>query len=115
MMKLMAAELGVKLNIVNSEWATAVAGIESKKWDIVPALCITDKRKEVIDFSESYITIGATLTTSANNPKGLTTVAAFNRPEVVFAVPSGSWSESVARKWPRKPRSRASASRRPPT
>ncbi len=96
-MKKMAADLGVKLNIVNSEWATAVAGIESKKWDIVPALCITDKRKEVVDFSESYITIGATLTALANNPKGLTTVESFNRPEVVFAVPSGSWSESVAR------------------
>jgi len=27
----------------------------------------------------------------------LTTPEAFNRPEVVFAVPSGSWSESVAR------------------
>ena len=97
LMKLMAADLGVKLNIVNSEWATAVAGIEAKKWDIVPAMCITDKRKEVIDFSESYITIGATLTTAANNPKGLTTVASFNRPEVVFAVPAGSWSESVAK------------------
>ena len=37
-MKRMAADLGVKLNIINSEWATAVAGIETKKWDIVPAL-----------------------------------------------------------------------------
>ena len=36
-MKLMAADLGVKLNIVNSEWATAVAGIDAKKWDVVPA------------------------------------------------------------------------------
>lgn len=96
-MKLMAADLGVKLNIINSEWATAVAGIESKKWDIVPAICITEKRKEVIDFSESYITIGATVTTASNNTKGLTSIDAFNRPEVVFAVPSGSWSESVAR------------------
>ena len=96
-MKRMAADLGVKLNIINSEWATAVAGIESKKWDIVPALCITDKRKEVVDFSESYITIGATLTTAANNTKGLNSVEAFNRPEVVFAVPGGSWSESVAK------------------
>src|SRR6476646_205454 len=68
-MKLMAADLGVKLNIVNSEWATAVAGIDAKKWDIVPALCITEKRKEVIDFSESYITIGATVTTTKDNPK----------------------------------------------
>jgi ABC-type amino acid transport substrate-binding protein len=96
-MKKMAADLGVKLNIINSEWATAVAGIEGKKWDIVPALCITDKRKEVVDFSESYITIGATLTGLAGNPKGLTTVEAFNRPEVVFAVPGGSWSENVAK------------------
>lgn len=96
-MKRMAADLGVKLNVINSEWSTAVAGIETKKWDIVPALCITDKRKEVVDFSESYITIGATLTTLAGNPKGLTTREAFNRPEVVFAVPSGSWSESVAK------------------
>jgi ABC-type amino acid transport substrate-binding protein len=96
-MKLMAANLGVKLNIINSEWATAVAGIDAKKWDIVPALCITDKRKEVIDFSESYITIGATLTTAANNSKGLNSIEAFNKPNVVFAVPSGSWSESVAK------------------
>lgn len=96
-MKMMAADLGVKLNIINSEWATAVAGIEAGKWDIVPALCITPKRKEVIDFSESYITIGATLATRADNPKGLTSLAAFDRPEVVFAVPSGSWSESVAK------------------
>jgi ABC-type amino acid transport substrate-binding protein len=97
LMKLMAADLGVKLKVLNAEWTTAVAGIEADKWDIVPALCITPKRLEVIDFSQSYITIGATVTTSADNPKGLTTVEAFNRPEVVFAVPSGSWSESVAR------------------
>jgi len=97
LMKLMAANLGVKLNIINSEWATAVAGIDAKKWDIVPALCITDKRKEVIDFSESYITIGATVTTTVNNPKHLTTLESFNRPDVIFAVPTGSWSESVAK------------------
>lgn len=96
-MKEMAKDLGVKLNVVNAEWATAVAGIESKKWDIVPALCITDKRKEVVDFSESYITIGATLATAADNPKDLSTLEAFDKPDVVFAVPGGSWSEKVAK------------------
>ena len=96
-MKRMAADLGVKLNIVNAEWATVVAGVETKKWDLVPALCITDKRKESIDFTESYITIGGTLVSLVNNPKNLTTVAAYNRPEVVFAVPAGAWSEAVAK------------------
>jgi polar amino acid transport system substrate-binding protein len=96
-MKRMASDLGVKLNIINSEWATAVAGIETKKWDIVPALCVTDKRKEVVDFVVSDITIGATLVTLASNPKNLTTIEAYNRPEVVFAVPAGAWSEAVAK------------------
>ncbi len=96
-MKLMAADLGVKLNILNAEWATAVPGIEAGKWDIVPALCITDARRKVVDFSESYITIAPVFVALAGNPKNLDSVDAFNRPEVVFAVPSGSWSESVAK------------------
>jgi ABC-type amino acid transport substrate-binding protein len=96
-MKLMAADLGVKLNIINAEWATAVAGIAADKWDIVPALCITEPRKQVVDFSESYITIAPVFVALAGNPKKLDTAEAFNRPEVVFAVPSGSWSESVAK------------------
>jgi len=45
------------------------AGIAADKWDIVPALCITDARKEVVDFSESYITIAPTLVALADNPK----------------------------------------------
>lgn len=96
-MKRMAADLGVKVNFVNAEWATVVPGVETKKWDLVPALCITDKRKESIDFTQSYVTIGGTLVSLANNPKGLTTVEAHNRPEVIFAVPSGAWSEAVAK------------------
>lgn len=96
-MKRIAADLKVKLNIINSEWATAVAGIETKKWDLVPALCITDKRKEVVDFVATDINIGATLVTLASNPKNLTTLEAYNRPEVTFAVPAGAWSEAVAK------------------
>lgn len=96
-MKLMAADLGVRLQIVNAEWATAVAGIAADKWDIVPALCITDARKQVVDFSESYITIAPVFVAAAGNPKKLDSPDLFNRPEVVFAVPSGSWSEFVAK------------------
>jgi ABC-type amino acid transport substrate-binding protein len=96
-LKRMAADLKVKLNIINSEWATAVAGVETKKWDIVPALCVTDKRKEVVDFVISDIIIGPVLVTLTSNPKSLTTLEAYNRPEVVFAVPAGAWSEAVAK------------------
>lgn len=96
-MRLFAKELGVKLDIIPAEWATAVAGITTKRWDIVPATCITPARLEVVDFSESYLKIGAVFVTRSDNPKGLTTLEAFNKPSVVFAVPTGSWSESVAK------------------
>lgn len=96
-MKLFAQELGVRLSILPAEWATAVAGIASKRWDVLPATCITPPRLEIIDFSESYLRIGAIFATRSDNPKGLTSLEAFNRPEVTFAVPTGSWSESVAR------------------
>jgi polar amino acid transport system substrate-binding protein len=96
-MRLFAQDLGVKLNIVPAEWATAVAGITTKRWDIVPATCVTPARLEVVDFSESYLRIGAIFVIRSDNPKGLTSLEAFNRPTVTFAVPTGSWSESVAK------------------
>jgi len=96
-MRLFAQDLGVRLNIVPAEWATAVAGITTKRWDIVPATCITPARLEVVDFSESYLRIGAIFVTRSDNAKGLTSLEAFNRPTVTFAVPTGSWAESVAK------------------
>lgn len=92
-----AKDLGVKLTVVDSEWATAVAGISSKKWDIVPATCITPKRLEVVDFSESYLKLGGVFVTRKDNPRAFKTMEDFNKPEVVFAVPPGAWSESIAK------------------
>jgi len=92
-----AKDLGVKLTVVDAEWATAVAGITTKKWDIVPATCITPKRLEVVDFTQSYLKLGGVLVFKAANPKGFKTVEDFNKPEVVFAVPPGSWAESIAK------------------
>jgi cyclohexadienyl dehydratase len=93
----MAKDLGVKIMFVDAEWSTAVAGIASKKWDIMPGACITPKRLEVIDFSESYLTVGGTLVFLKSNPKNFKSVADFDKPDVVFAVPAGSWSEQIAK------------------
>ena len=62
------------------------------------ALCITDKRKEVIDFSESYITIGATVDDSGQQSETSDHFRNYSTdPDVIFAVPTGSWSELVAK------------------
>ena len=94
---MMAADLGVKLNIINSEWATAVAGIEARQMGHRPGTVYHseaqggDRLQRELHHDRCH----------AGNPsrqsKGADYLAAFNRPEVVFAVPSGSWSKSVAK------------------
>jgi hypothetical protein len=37
----LANELGVDLEFVNAGWDTAVAGVTTGKWDMVPAICAT--------------------------------------------------------------------------
>lgn len=91
-------KLGVKLEVVDAGWDTAVAGVTTGKWDVVPAICITEKRKEVVDFTDPYIELGGAFIVAADNPKNLQTVEDLNKPEVVFADVAGGWGEDFARK-----------------
>ncbi len=91
-------KIGVKLEVVDAGWDTAVAGLTTAKWDVVPAICITDKRKEVVDFTEPYIDLGGAFIVAANNPKNLQTVEDLDKPEIVFADVAGGWGEDFARK-----------------
>ena len=97
LLKQFADHLGVKLEIVSAEWATAVAGITTGKWDLVPALCVTPKRKEAIDFSEAYLMLGGVLTVLKGNDK-INALADANRSEITIAHVAGGWSEQIAKK-----------------
>jgi ABC-type amino acid transport substrate-binding protein len=92
-----AQKLGVKLEFVNAGWDTIVAGITTDKWDLAPALCVTDKRKEVIDYSSTYILLGGVLTVLKDNKK-INSMDDANKPDVVFADVSGGWGEQIAKK-----------------
>jgi ABC-type amino acid transport substrate-binding protein len=92
----LAHELGVELEFVNAGWDTAVAGVTTGKWDMVPAICATPKRDEVIDFSEPYMTIGGVVTVLQENDK-INSVEDADRPEVLFANVAGGWSEQIAK------------------
>ncbi|WP_179404234.1 cystine ABC transporter substrate-binding protein [Burkholderia guangdongensis] len=53
--KAIAAKLGVKPEFVTTEWSGIIAGLQAGKFDvIVNQVGITDKRKEVLDFSTPY-------------------------------------------------------------
>ena len=93
----LAADLGVELEFVNAGWDTAVAGITTGKWDLVPAICVTPKRMEAIDFSETYLMLGGVLTVLKGNDK-VNSVEDANRPEVTIANVAGGWGEQIAKK-----------------
>lgn len=93
-----AEKLGVRAEVVDAGWDTAVAGVTTGKWDVVPAICITAKRIEVVDFTEPYIDLGGAFIVAADNPKNFQTVADLNKPDVVFADVAGGWGEDFARK-----------------
>lgn len=55
MAQLIAQDLGVKLEIKESAFDNLIADLNAKKIDfVVSAMTITDKRKENVDFSDSY-------------------------------------------------------------
>ena len=91
----LADELGVELEFVNAGWDTAVAGITTGKWDLVPALCVTPKRMEVIDFSETYLMLGGVLTVLKSNDK-INSIEDADDPSVTIANVAGGWGEQIA-------------------
>ena len=53
--KALAQKLGVKPEFTTGEWSGLLAGLQAGKYDVViNQVGITDKRKEVFDFSEPY-------------------------------------------------------------
>ncbi|AJK46169.1 transporter substrate-binding domain-containing protein [Burkholderia plantarii] len=53
--KAVAAKLGLKPEFVTTEWSGIIAGLQAGKFDvIVNQVGVTDKRKEVLDFSPGY-------------------------------------------------------------
>lgn len=93
-----AERLGVDVEVVDAGWDTAVAGVTTAKWDVVPAICITEKRMEVVDFTEPYIDLGGAFLVATDNPKNLQTVEDLNNTDIVFADVAGGWGEDFARK-----------------
>lgn len=87
--------LGVELEFVDAEWSTAVAGLGTGKWDIVPALCNTEARREAIDFSDDYLTVGPVLAVMSGQDK-IASVEDANDGSVLIAVNAGGFSEKVA-------------------
>ncbi len=58
--KEVAKRLGVKEDLITTEWSGIIEGLRSGAYDtILGSMAVTDKRKEVVNFSEPYYYSGA--------------------------------------------------------
>ena len=65
----LCARMKVKCEIVAQDWDGIIPALNAKKYDaIMAAMTITDKRKEVISFSEPYANAPSTFLVSKDSP-----------------------------------------------
>lgn len=85
--------LKVKVTFVDTNWDNLVAGLQSNKWDLAMALNQTPERALAVAFTVPATDYQVSLLINKDNPK-LTgagdDIAALDKPEVTFAVMSGT-------------------------
>lgn len=64
----LAEKMGMQPKPVTNPWETLIQGLQSKKYDaIIGSMTITDKRKEAVNFSNTYYRSGAQIFVAENN------------------------------------------------
>lgn len=85
--------LKVKVSFVDTNWDNLVAGLQSSKWDLAMALNQTPERALAVAFSVPATDYQVSLLVNKHNPKvadAKDEIAALDKPEVTFAVMSGT-------------------------
>ena len=96
--KALGKELGVEVEFQNYAFSGLIPALQAKKVDLVIAgMTITDKRKEVVDFSESYFTSGQAMLINKNYPN-VKTWEELDKKGNVIAVSMGTTADQTASK-----------------
>jgi polar amino acid transport system substrate-binding protein len=85
--------LKVKVQFVDTSWDNLVAGLQSDKWDLAMALNQTPERALAVAFTVPATDYQVSLLVNKENPKvaGVQNdISALDKPEVTFAVMSGT-------------------------
>jgi polar amino acid transport system substrate-binding protein len=92
-----ADRLGVGLEVQISRWAGLIPSLTSNKVDMIAAgMTITEKRREVVDFSIPYFQTYKALIVNKRRQPNAKTVQEFNRPDISVGVVTGSTDEIAA-------------------
>ncbi|GAB5437010.1 transporter substrate-binding domain-containing protein [Falsiruegeria mediterranea] len=98
-MNQLAADLGVEVEFVPTDWKTLVNGVVAGKYHMTGSASISPPRMKVAGFSESYISVELypyTLKDKAGNFDGYDSI---NQPGVKVATTLGTTFEKRVREW----------------
>ena len=98
-MQALAADLGVELEFVPTDWKTLVNGVVAGKYHLTGSASISPARMKVAGFSESYLTVVILPFTTADKADRFHDWADMNSPEVTVATTLGTTFEKYVKDW----------------
>ena len=97
LLKMLADDMGVELEIKNLDFAGLIPGLQSKQFDMVSVgLSATDERKKVIDFSRGYVPYSSILAVPEGDSTSLA-IDELNKEGVIITALQGSSNEQLIR------------------
>ena len=98
--KRVADDLGLKLELVPTEWSGIIPALLAGKFDvIIGSMSIRMDRNLKINFTEPYDFSGMDLLANRAKADGFSKLEHFNKPEVIIALRTGASSEPALKKY----------------
>ncbi len=95
----LAADLGVEVEFVPTDWKTLVNGVVAGKYHMTGSASISPPRMKVAGFSESYIAVEIMPFTMPDKAGMFDGYDSINKPEVKVATTLGTTFEALVREW----------------
>jgi len=97
--RLIAKELGVKLEIKDIEWTGLIPSLQMGKVDmIISGMTRTLTRAKAVSFTQPYFVTGLCALISKKRSPGLKSVDALNQPGKIIAVKTGTTGDLIVKK-----------------
>jgi len=96
--KLIAKEIGVRLELVNTAWDRIIPALNSNKFNILlSGMTITEQRAQLVDFTESYFDTGQSILMLSKNSPQVKTYKDLNNSKYKVASKSGAFGEKAVK------------------
>ena len=98
-MTALAADMGVEVEFVPTDWKTLVNGIVADKYHMTGSASISAARMKVAGFSESYLSVEMYPHTTEDKADRFDGWDSINQPDVKVATTLGTTFEALSKKW----------------